>query len=427
MSAATDSGEDAAHAETGGVPAEAAPPEGALPQGDERPTRPCANCGHPRQDRFCPKCGQNDRDYVRSLPPLLGDILKETFELDSRIRRTLPPLFLRPGELPAEFSRNRRARYMSSVRLYLFTSIVFFFLLSTLADFRPRQLDREAVQERGAEAVRIDIEEARTVNTDPLKALLPRQQQREVDEIIARPGMVFAKGMIVGLATHIEENPEDYESPLRRYLVARLVDAAGDPGDVVSQFVENLPLAMFITLPAYALLLMFFFFGSHRFFTEHLVFAVQLHTFAFIVLTVSMLLPEDVPGRQGEYRADNPTIAEAFVDDAPAAGPAVRIRIGDDADVQARDDSADEDANRPELRELRQRLRPDDEGWDVFDVIDLLLFLWLLVYHYLALRRYYGNGRLRTAIKWAVLTSAYCVLLIPGMALSAAFTVFQLR
>ena len=426
MSAATDSGEDAAHAETGGVPAEAAPPEGALPQGDERPTRPCANCGHPRQDRFCPKCGQNDRDYVRSLPPLLGDILKETFELDSRIRRTLPPLFLRPGELPAEFSRNRRARYMSSVRLYLFTSIVFFFLLSTLSDFRPRQLDREAVQERGAEAVRIDIEEARTVNTDALKALLPRPQQREVDEIIARPGMVFAKGMIVGLATHIEENPEDYESAMRRFVLARLIDAAGDPGDVISQFVENLPLAMFITLPAYALLLMFFFFGSHRFFTEHLVFAVQLHTFAFIVLAVSMLLPEDVLDRQAEHRADNSTVAQAFVDDAPAPDPVIRIRVGADADVQA-GDSADEDANRPELRELRQRLRPDDDSWDVFDVIDLLLFLWLLVYHYLALRRYYGNGRLRTAIKWAVLTSAYCVLLIPGMALSAAFTVFQLR
>ena len=60
-------------------------------------------------------------------------------------------------------------------------------------------------------------------------------------------------------------------------------------------------------------------------------------------------------------------------------------------------------------------------------MLELLLFLWLLAYHYLALRRYYGNGRVRTAIKWAVLTSAYCVLLIPGMALSAVFTVFQLR
>lgn len=426
MSAATDSGEDAVDAKTGGAAAETAPTEGASPQGDERPFRPCANCGHPRQDRFCPKCGQNDRDYVRSLPPLLGDILKETFELDSRIRRTLPPLFLRPGELPAEFSRNRRARYMSSVRLYLFTSIVFFFLL-TLNDFRPGQLDREVMQERGAEAVRIEIEEARALNTGPLKALLPPPQQRKVDEIIARPGMVGPKGMIVGLAAHIEESPEVYEGAGSRYVLARIVDVAGDPGGVLSQFVENLPLAMFITLPAYALLLMFFFFGSHRFFTEHLVFAVQMHTFAFIVLAVSMLLPDEMPGAEREYRAGVPPVAQAFDDDAPATDPAIRIRIGDDADVQAHDDSAEEEASKPELGELRRRLGPEDDSWDVFDVLDLLLFLWLLAYHYLALRRYYGNGRFRTSIKWAVLTSAYCVLLIPGMALSAAFTVFQLR
>lgn len=408
---------------------------------------PCANCGHPRNARFCPKCGQNDRDYIRSLPPLLGDILKETFELDSRIRRTLPPLFLRPGELPSEFSRNRRASYMSPVRLYLFTSILFFFLLS-FDDFRPRRLDREAIQERGPAAVRVEIDKARATDTAALKALLPPSQQRKVDEIIARPGMVWAKGAIVGLATDIEENPSSYEDGLRRFALPGVINALADPAAVLSQFVENLPLAMFVTLPAYALLLMFFFLGSHRFFTEHLVFAVQMHTFAFIVLAVSMLLPEDGPGRgpDGPYdRADIPTIAAvqaprndalgtgaAAIPEAPATAPSERNHDALPAppaaqavaDVPA---GEGEDASERELRESRIKLGPDDDGWDVFDVLELLLFLWLLAYHYLALRRYYGNGRVRTAIKWAVLTSAYCVLLIPGMALSAVFTVFQLR
>ena len=410
---------------------------------------PCANCGHPRNARFCPKCGQNDRDYIRSLPPLLGDILKETFELDSRIRRTLPPLFLRPGELPAEFSRNRRARYMSPVRLYLFTSILFFFLLS-LDDFRPRRLDREAIQERGPAAVRVEIDKARATDTAALKALLPPSQQRKVDEIIARPGMVGPKAAIVGLATYVEEDASGDAAAWKRYVLARAVDVAADPAAVFSQFVQNLPLAMFVTLPAYALLLMLFFFGSHRFFTEHLVFAVQMHTFAFIVLAVSMLLPEDGPGRgpDGPHdRADIPTIAAvqaarndaletgaAAIPEAPAAAPSddegsdaalpVPLTAPAVADVPA---SEGEDASERELRESRIKLSPDDDGWDVFDVLELLLFLWLLAYHYLALRRYYGNGRVRTAIKWAVLTSAYCVLLIPGMALSAVFTVFQLR
>ena len=69
----------------------------------------------------------------------------------------------------------------------------------------------------------------------------------------------------------------------RRVALARAVDALEDPRAVFSLLLDNLPFAMFITLPAYAALLMLFFAGSRRFFTEHLVFAVQLHTFAFIV------------------------------------------------------------------------------------------------------------------------------------------------
>ena len=80
----------------------------------------CANCGSQQMANYCAQCGQNDRQYQRSLPPLLWDLLKETFEVDSRILRTLKLLLFVPGELTAEFSRNRRAGYVSPFRLYLF-------------------------------------------------------------------------------------------------------------------------------------------------------------------------------------------------------------------------------------------------------------------------------------------------------------------
>ena len=41
----------------------------------------------------------------------------------------------RPGSLTREFSRNRRAGFVSPVRLYIFASFVFFLLLSLLGDF----------------------------------------------------------------------------------------------------------------------------------------------------------------------------------------------------------------------------------------------------------------------------------------------------
>ena len=412
----------------------------------EDATAPCANCGHPRNSRFCPKCGQNDRDYIRSLPPLLGDILKETFELDSRIRRTVRPLFLRPGELASEFSRNRRASYMSPVRLYLVTSILFFFLLSVFApsELRPQRVEREDAGER----VQTELEDAReAADIDALKAILPHPQRRKVDAILKRPGGAWQKVVVYGLATEPEAYAE--RGTWQNYMVARVIDAVENPAAVFSQFVENLPFAMFVTLPAYALLLMIFFFGSHRFFTEHLVFAVQLHTFAFIVLAVSMLLPDGDDRERWPDRPERPVAAS----EEGAPSPAIDVRIDGegeraqrvvealvDISLEAEDTQAEGATDAPELDGVAATedaadapdgivvaLGPADDQTDVFDLIGLFLFLWLLAYHYLALRRFYRNGRLRTTVKWVALTFAYVILLIPGIALSALLTVFQLR
>ena len=39
--------------------------------------------------------------------------------------------------------------------------------------------------------------------------------------------------------------------------------------------------------------------------------------------------------------------------------------------------------------------------------------MWIGVYHYLALRRYFGEGRIRTALKFSVLMLFYSALLLP--------------
>ena len=61
---------------------------------------------------------------------MLWELNREAFEVDARIFQTLKLLLFKPGSLSTEFSRNRRARYMSPIRLYLFTSLVFFLVLS---------------------------------------------------------------------------------------------------------------------------------------------------------------------------------------------------------------------------------------------------------------------------------------------------------
>jgi len=93
----------------------------------------CRNCETPLADAFCPKCGQKNVDLERPLPELLGEVMRETFDVDGRAMRTLTTLFRHPGELSRQFLAGRRKLYSSPIRLYLVISLLFFVVAAWVA------------------------------------------------------------------------------------------------------------------------------------------------------------------------------------------------------------------------------------------------------------------------------------------------------
>ena len=311
----------------------------------------CANCGQERQGAFCRFCGQNDRNYQRSLPPLLSDLLRETFELDSRLYRTLKLLLFKPGELALEFSRNRRANYVSPIRLYLFVSLLFFFLLTMTTDFEPIRGNVLDMQEELAEVEDTDVSD--------LEALLDSNRRSKVNEILVDDNRSFSKLILLQVAGEVTSDPERVD-PLNVYLLGQMVDALYEPTTVLNQLLDNLPIATFVMLPVYALLLKLFYFGRHRYYVENLVFATHLHTFVFLIFTVLLLLPEE---------SDNAAVTEAV------------------------------------------------------SLLSTGLTLVLAIYHYTALKRYFNGGWLGTLFKFSLLMFIYMILLTPvGLTLVLAFT-----
>lgn len=88
------------------------------------------NCGTTLESRYCHICGQRKQRRVVSLFLLAGELIEGIFDIESRLWRTLWPLFARPGELTKSFMDGRRERYLPPVRLYLISSIIFFLLVS---------------------------------------------------------------------------------------------------------------------------------------------------------------------------------------------------------------------------------------------------------------------------------------------------------
>ena len=245
-------------------------------------TANCSNCGTPRSDAFCPHCGQNNRDYQRSLPPVLWELLRETFDVDSRILNTFALLLTKPGQLAVEFSRNRRASYISPIRLYLFISVTFFFLLSSTSTF---EADFDATND----AIAVDTVEE-NVAAD-LNKILNADRIQKVQSMLDGEESLVQQQITLTIAKGASERTEPF-SEFQRFVAGQFIDAVYQPVRAANTLFDNLPIAMFFLLPVFALILQLLYLGSHKYYVEHLVFATHLHTFAFLIYAAMLVLPE---------------------------------------------------------------------------------------------------------------------------------------
>lgn len=65
-----------------------------------------------------------------SVRVMIGDVIADEFVLNRRLPRTVVALLFKPGMLTDEYLRGRMVRYIPPLRLYLVASIVFFLVLS---------------------------------------------------------------------------------------------------------------------------------------------------------------------------------------------------------------------------------------------------------------------------------------------------------
>ena len=93
----------------------------------------CRNCQTTFEGTFCPNCGQKDVDLERALGELVGEVLRETLDVDGRAWRTVRTLFVSPGALTSEYLLGRRRSYTPPLRLYLAISVSFFVLMAWAA------------------------------------------------------------------------------------------------------------------------------------------------------------------------------------------------------------------------------------------------------------------------------------------------------
>ncbi len=348
------------------------------------PDRPCMNCGNPARGEYCPSCGQRKVDVRVSVRALIMDVLEDQFILDKRLPRTLGNLFFRPGRLTVEHINGRIVRYIHPFRLYLVSSLVFFLVLSFLSlQLVRRALDDDeaaavvATTDRAAEldASIAELEESLsdTTLTGEARATL----QTEIDELTSRRQALRADSLAAAVASldsaiialdraladsatpgtvrgALEVNrstlqrrrdvavtqqqglaeagdtvvadtdSRDTDQPVLRAVFGwdenpPTVNPPGPPavdsalanqirrlGDmtprqaaetITATFFDYVPIMMFVLLPVFAGVLKLLYIRRRRYYAEHFVFLLHVHSFVFFLLTIMLLLR----GRTGQW------------------------------------------------------------------------------------------------------------------------------
>lgn len=251
----------------------------------------CPNCGDIEVGKYCPSCGQSNKDFNRPIKEIVGE-LAGSINLDARIAKTLKPFFLKPGFLTKEYFAGRRQRYVPPMRLYMFFSIVFFFLAQYTSnseikdniltiDDNTKETEKPALVANGP-SLKENLEEIAANTNDSIKNKgLTLSLENLSDETIDEG---------------ISETMKDTSiSDMQRKMIVGGLKATKNKDLFYSRFLKNLSYVLFLLMPFFALILAMILWRSKLLYVKHLIFSINFHSFVFGISSVIMLLGMIIP------------------------------------------------------------------------------------------------------------------------------------
>jgi hypothetical protein len=294
----------------------------------------CLNCGAHAPASFCQHCGQETHVHVPGAGEYVHEFVGHYVALESKLWKTLALLLFKPGRLTRDYIEGKRVRYVLPLRLYLTLSLIFFASYKYYDAHKAHETEESkpkahAEQQAGHTTRVKDLDktkadlEAMKESAGPLgaagiaagQAVIDEQKQKEearAAKAAAKAGASAPKS--TGKHADVDAGADDKKNELNfslfskesfRGFVHRISPVLSSRLDkfnglsdeeqehmVKAGFFAWLPYAIFAMMPVFALYLKLLYLGSGRRYGEHLLFALHTNAFAYLVLTLMMLLPE---------------------------------------------------------------------------------------------------------------------------------------
>jgi len=237
----------------------------------------CKNCGYAFEGNFCPSCGQSITEVQQPVTHFLGDLLGSVFALDIRLIRSVPVLLLKPGKLSAEYIDGKRASHVAPFRLYFFTSLVFFFLIGWQT--------KSAVKEAMNKDPGLSATDSLRVQAPAIRLSLNQDSVTEINNL--RDGLGFLQLARQEIRSQLADSTSPEKDKVRKQ---KNLNTLENPEVLISKIYQYVSYSFFLLMPLFAAILYLFFRKKRKFYVEHLIYSVNLHTFFFMVAIISLLI-----------------------------------------------------------------------------------------------------------------------------------------
>jgi Protein of unknown function (DUF3667) len=243
----------------------------------------CRNCDSnlALPANFCPACGQDTLNHPPAFWEFVHEFITHYVALEGKLWKTLWLLFLKPAELTREYRAGRKLRYISPLRLYITASFIFFLAVKVagLGSFRADE-NIETGKPQVAEKVSLEKKEPE-MEDDPPGWLTGR--------------WTWTEGMNDKAEVSVPCVPDQatciwFKKRLEKKFAGRTNRQVLE--DLNSGMIANVPYALFLMLPLFALLTKLIYINRKFYYGEHVVYALHIHAFTFLGLLLVALLPK---------------------------------------------------------------------------------------------------------------------------------------
>ena len=347
----------------------------------QRQEKNCLNCGTTVIGRYCHICGQENIEPKESFWDLVTHFFNDITHFDGKFFTTLKDLLFKPGFLSREYIIGRRASYLNPVRMYVFTSAIFFLLFFSF--FKSDQIKLGTIV-NGESLQEIDkMDSARfakftaDVNEGDGKPAQPMTRQ-EFKKYMDSTVKVFTGSGFSTRFTSLKEfdslqhtNGRERNWFTRTFTRKKLELNEKYHNNKIEIFnaikgalIHSLPQMLWISLPLLALILEIFYIRRRKqfYYVGHVIFSIHLYIFLFIAQLVLF-----------------------------------------------------------SIIKLKGSIH-----WGILGYLLNILILGLFVYEYMALKNFYRQGWIKTFFKFLLINISYIIMLILLFAFFGVFSFFNI-